>query len=110
MKATDLEWGLKLAGVEAPALWGARAIFDYSGKRPIVDVVWDRQGAQGERPAVAQLLALLNDKGVLNAFRRLVALDPPESEEVQTVEIDGVSFWYALRGGYVYITAGRISP
>lgn len=41
---------------EAPAAWGARAIFTHGA----VDILHDRQDVHGEQPAVTALIARLN--------------------------------------------------
>lgn len=112
MKASELTWGLKSVEIEAPALWGARCILEeWTARRETVmrrrlDVVWDRQGAQGDESARSALLDALNDGGALDALREHFKSDRDDPEDVIThATFAGVLFTYRLRGGYVYVTA-----
>lgn len=127
MKASSLAWGFKLATsqdgsvIEAPALWGARLIFNEPSSdqysRPI-ELLWDRQDIQADtEEAKAALLAKLN--GTPNGTGAIQALIDFLSHEARKYRIDRTStarFDRTLKGvrfrgspngshGYVYVTA-----
>lgn len=103
MKSTELEFGFKRANVEAPVLWGARAI--YTGL--VVDLLPDRQSMLGSDEDRAAFGAKLN-AGALRKFCRW-AKDrfEPSSDAAETVVIGGVEFTCSTNAsyGYLYITA-----
>jgi hypothetical protein len=119
--AADLSFGLKQSTIEAPALWGARAILNtVRGGNLLVDIVWDRQDLKGEKEA--DFLALqrkLNGtksrKGAIQAFcdavfkGKVYPADLPE--QVEPVTLKGVEFHACTmrNSGYLYITA-RLAP
>jgi len=103
MKSSELAFGLKSAGVEAPVLWGARAI--YTGL--VVDLLPDRQdmvGTEEDRKAFREKM----NAGPLRKFIRW-AKDrfEPSRADVEAVVIGGVEFTCSTNAsyGYLYITA-----
>lgn len=111
MQTDKLGWGYKSDAIEAPALWGARAIF--TGRK--VDILWDRQDMIGETKDRTALSLALNGRGAnggaLDAFRRLVEAGEVETEDGgSTTDLKGVRFYCGERrsGGYLYITAHLI--
>lgn len=109
--ATELQWGLKLPNIEAPALWGARCILeewrDVHGRvQTNLDVVWDRQSAIGAE--ADNLCVALKDRGILQKFRKwAVGHGFLQTDDVTSVVIDGVRFHASTRRsfGYLYVTA-----
>lgn len=118
MKASDLAWGLRDAAIEAPALWGARAIFT----ERVVDFLWDRQDLRADDPAAKTLLMAHlngtrgnggNGRGAIAKFKRLVdrgAVEIPEGREPAVIALDGVRFYASEldSSGYLYVTAHLI--
>ena len=111
MKASELAWGLKAVKLEAPALWGARCILvserDVRGRLEVnVDVVWDRQGAQGEEPDLSNLLERLNGKAAIQSFRLWAAREfELAGDETRQAVFEGVRFHAMARSEYLYVTA-----
>lgn len=108
MKSESLKWGLKRVGVEAPALWGARTILNSGRDLDSVDVVWDRQGVEGEENECRVLLTALNG-GCLQAWRKhceKLFIDLA-SDEIMSYKFAGVEFAFSPQRsyGYVYVTA-----
>ena len=106
MDASKLVWGNRSCKVSSAALWGARAILDLSGRKPYLDLVWDRQSVEGDVPEQVQLLAhTLNEGGALEALRQFVAKDGIGEEDEGSTQLKGVVFHYRATAGYCYITA-----
>lgn len=115
--AESLTFGYRDNRIIAPAIWGARAIYDRRDcKRPFLDIVWDRCSraidSQEEWEKLAKALDGTKSKpGALDSLRKLVSRNKlPMNEvvddaEVGTVTVKGVRFDYRDAGGYLYIAA-----
>jgi hypothetical protein len=116
MKANMLGFGLLSDTIEAPALWGARAIF--TGR--VVDFLWDRQALIADETAAGQkvkanLIAVLNGpggngKGAISGFKLAIdsgVVDVPNEGPPATLDVRGARFHFSERGshGYLYVTA-----
>lgn len=136
MKASQLEWGLRREDIEAPALWGARAIY----RGGIVDLLYDRQSVVAtDDDARGKLIATINAVGPhsippklpLAATASRAARTPKKIKgsavkafmewardrfwggdvRVESVVFGGVEFTASTNAshGYLYITA-RVKP
>lgn len=106
-----LNWGHVLPeGYEGPA-WGARAIYSITVKGAVIDLLWDRQDAQGgtdeERRALGKWL---NDRGLRQLREKCSALGISPHEHVHVRVEDGDYIIDANPRescGYLYICAYR---
>ncbi len=88
--------------------WGARAILDTRGRRPQVDMVWDRQQAEGEDPAARQALVdWLNNYAIARMRREAIDLHDGPPHNVITFADRGFVIRSEARGGYLYMGACR---
>jgi hypothetical protein len=105
MKHETLGFGCHSSTIpDAPALWGARAI--YTGRR--VDLLVDRQDLVGESDAAKAALRATLNGGALRQFIKW-ANDRFDgySREIESMEFDGITFVASTNGshGYLYVTA-----
>ena len=106
--ADKLGWGVKDPDIEAPVLWGARAIVDRDRKdKPLFDLLWDRQDWLGEE--THRLKDKLNDRALDALWVHLRKTYDTEcnDDEDHFISLEGVKFWYNSHThcGYLYITA-----
>jgi hypothetical protein len=105
MKIADLQFGFKRTPIaEAPAFWGARAIYS----RGEVDLLWDRQDLVADDDAAkARLKKAVN--AALKKFCKWAGGHQfaQDNSEVRELVTKGVHFWASTNAsyGYLYVTA-----
>lgn len=126
MNASQLQWGLKDKDIVSDALWGARCILNSwtekvrrtrKGKvfiegvsRRALDILWDRQGVQGDTPELAEEFSKFLNAGPIDLLRKAVDKGTVGygGERVQVVVLGGVQFHTQESYGYLYVTARRV--
>jgi hypothetical protein len=117
--ADSLQWGYKAPSIEAPALWGARAIYgrDFGRNLYRTELLWDRQDLKADTDEAREALkrklnGTAKRKGALHRFLKLADAakfpgDVDIDEKAASLDVDGVTFtfWTAGQSGYLYITA-----
>jgi hypothetical protein len=133
MNASQLDWGIRDPDLSASALWGARCIINVWSARELVrrpgergvseevekralDILWDRQRVQGDTDELAQAFStfLNTADGPVDQLREAVARGEIrsgdyEEDKVVVVVFGGVQFHCRPSGGYLHITARRVT-
>ena len=133
MNASQLDWGIRDGSLTASALWGARCIINVWSAREVVrrpgeravseevekralDILWDRQRVQGDTDEFAQTLStfLNSEGGPVDLLRDAVARGEiggagHEEDKVHVVILGGVQFHCRSSGGYLHVTARRVT-